>query len=308
MKRLVFLLVIVGCKPDLGSPASLVSGLRILAVKSDPPEVAAGMPVQAELLAVDGNGRVMAPARWSLCLAHKPPAENNVVARSCSSGTGELMPLPDLGLQTIVMVPVNACALNGPDAPPVKPGEPPLRARDADITGGYYQPIGVTISAGGATATAFALERITCNLPGVSVDVVKEFVKRYQPNKNPLLLRLAGNGAEIAAAPTSGATFAPGQVVTFEASWTPGSRESFPVYEPAKMAIVDHAEELTVSWFATAGEFDRDRTGRTEAETDTAITNLWTAPLTPGPVHLWLVLRDNRGGLDYREYSITVGP
>jgi hypothetical protein len=309
MKRLaLFLMLAVGCKPDLGSPASLVAGLRILAVKTEPPEALAGTPVKSDLLAVDGNGRVMAPVDWSLCLAHKPPAENNVVASSCARGTGDLMALPDNGLQANVMLPDNACALNGPDAPSVKPGEPPVRARDADITGGYYQPIGVKISAAGETATAFALERITCNLPNVSVDVVKDFVKRYHPNKNPVLLRLTANGGEVAPGAISAATLPPGQMVTFEAAWTPESRETFPVYEPVKMAIVDHAEELTVSWFATAGEFDRDRTGRTEAETETAITNTWLAPATAGPVHLWVVLRDNRGGLDYREYLVTVGP
>jgi hypothetical protein len=111
-------------------------------------------------------------------------------------------------------------------------------------------------------------------------------------------------------APDAGpaATVHPGQQVTFDASWSPESRERFPVYEVSQRAIVDHAEELTVSWFATGGEFDRDRTGRTEAEVETTISNTWIAPMTPGPVHLWLVLRDNRGGLDHREYLLTVAP
>jgi hypothetical protein len=311
MRRLaLFLVLSLGCKPELGSPASLVAGLRILGVKTEPPEVMPGAPVKSELLAVDEHGRVTAPVDWSLCLAHKPPAENNIVARSCAGGTGDLMPVLDRGLQAGIDVPGNACALNGPDAPPVKPGEPPLRARDADITGGYYQPIGVKLREGDETATAFALERITCNLPNVSVDVAKDFVGRYHPNQNPVLVRLTANGAEVPAGAMSGATFAPGQMVTFEVAWTPASRETFPVYEPVKMAIVDHAEELTVSWFASAGEFDRDRTGRTELESETSISNGWlaTPPASPGPVHLWLVLRDNRGGLDFQEYLVTVGP
>ena len=308
MKRLLFIAVVLaGCKPDLGSPTSLVTGLRILGVKTEPPEVSPGMEVKTDLLAVDPSGRMAAQAMWSLCLAHKPPAENNVVANDCGQQNKQLEPLMESGPRVIVPIPMNACALNGPDAPPTKMGEPPVRARDADVTGGYYQPIEVKVGA----VRAFVLERISCNLPNVSVDVVKEFQMRYKPNNNPAFARLLVGGLERPAvvegqSPVT-VNVRAGQAVAFEAFWSPESRETFAVYDVTRQAVVDRPEELTVSWFATGGEFDRDRTGTTEADTVASITNAWVAPLTPGPVRLWIVLRDNRGGLDFREYLITVG-
>jgi hypothetical protein len=308
MKRVVLIVVVLaGCKPDLGSPTSLVTGPRILAVKTEPPEVLPGMPVKTDLLAVDPTGRLAAPAMWSLCLAHKPPAENNVVANDCSQAGKQLEPIGESGPRITVTIPATACALNGPDTPPTKMGEPPLRARDADVTGGYYQPIEVKVG----EARSFVLERISCSLPNVSLDVVKEFQTRYHANTNPAFLRLLVGGLDLPAVQgASPATvhITPGQAVGFEAFWTPESRETFPVYDLARQAVVDRTEELTVSWYATAGEFDRDRTGTTETDTVSSITNGWVAPLAAGPVHLWIVLRDNRGGLDFREYLLTVGP
>ena len=308
MKRLALIaLLLVGCKPDLGSPTSLVTGPRILGVKTDPPEVSPGMPVKTDLLVVDPTGRLSPQAMWSLCLAHKPPAENNVVSNDCSQAGKQLEPIIESGPRVTVTIPASACALNGPDTPPTKMGEPPLRPRDADVTGGYYQPIEVKVGA----VRSFVLERISCNLPNVSQDVAKEFQDRYKANTNPAFLRLLVGGLELppvveGSGPAT-VHVMPGQGVAFEAAWTPESREKFPVYDLARRAVVDRTEELTVSWFATGGEFDRDRTGTTEADTASSIANTWVAPTAPGPVHLWIVLRDNRGGLDFREYLITVG-
>ena len=36
--------------------------------------------------------------------------------------------------------------------------------------------------------------------------------------------------------------------------------------------------------------------------------NVWVAPSAAGPVHLWLVLRDSRGGVDFAEYELDVSP
>jgi len=63
---------------------------------------------------------------------------------------------------------------------------------------------------------------------------------------------------------------------------------------------------MRVSWFATDGSFDQDRTGRDETDMTTATDNDWVAPTTPGVVHLWLVLRDSRGGIDWRALDLTV--
>jgi hypothetical protein len=303
-------LALAACKPDLGTPASLVTDPRIIAVVQDPPEVAPGGMVQAQMFAVDPNGSIRpAPdgVAWDLCVAPKPPAENNVVSRACLGGEG-LMPA-GMGISVALSIPPTACALHGPDTPPTKPGEPPLRPRDADVTGGYYQPVSVRLRASGDQA--FGLERLLCNLPGVSADVAQDFSKRYLANKNPVIGSLTLDGAPLAplsdpATPPPEVVVPPGRGVTLQLAWPAASRESFPVFEVGRRQIVDHLEEIVASWFVTAGTMDRDRTGRAEDEPDNAVTNSWTAPAAAGPVHVWVVLRDNRGGAAVAEYAVQV--
>jgi hypothetical protein len=306
--RLLFLLLLAGCKPDLGAPPSLVVEPRVIGVRLDPPEVSPGGKVNAEVFAVGPQGRLalgIADVTWALCLAPKPPAENNVVSKACL--TGEALQPAGGGPAVAVTVPITACALNGPDTPPTRPGEAPLRPRDPDVTGGYYQPLEATLAGG---ERAFALERIGCNLPGVSLEMAQEFGKRYRANTNPELAALTLDGAPLIAASDRAAPPAPtsvgaGKAVAFQASWTAASRELFPVYDVARREITDHHEELVVSWFATGGSFERERTGRQENEEALTVSNVWTAPVAPGPVTVWVVLRDNRGGLVVAEYRLT---
>jgi hypothetical protein len=63
---------------------------------------------------------------------------------------------------------------------------------------------------------------------------------------------------------------------------------------------------MRVSWFASAGSFDADVTGRTEDETDTFTDNGWTAPADAAHIHLWRVLRDARGGATWTEDVVEV--
>jgi hypothetical protein len=63
---------------------------------------------------------------------------------------------------------------------------------------------------------------------------------------------------------------------------------------------------MSVSWFATDGTFEADRTGRGEEDEISAAPNRWTAPDQPGPVHLWIVLRDSRGGTAWAEEVLEV--
>ncbi len=67
-------------------------------------------------------------------------------------------------------------------------------------------------------------------------------------------------------------------------------------------------ESLRVSWFATGGAFAHDVTGRAQTDTETFTQNVWTAPESPGPVYLWAVLRDDRGGVDFAAAEIDVTP
>jgi hypothetical protein len=134
--------------------------------------------------------------------------------------------------------------------------------------------------------------------------VAQDFSKRYVANKNPVIGALTLDGKLVEAlAPT---TVPAGSRATFALSWPPEAREPYPLFDVARREIVDHVEELTASWFVTAGSVEHDRTGRAEAEPATTVTNAWTAPVTAGPVKLWVVLRDNRGGTAVAEYALQV--
>lgn len=290
-----------GCLPDLGQPASLVKERRILAVKSEPPETRPGNGASYTALVVSPAGTESAPPlQWALCVTPKPLDENNIVAAACLQDSG-VQPLGGPAASIMAATPGNACQLFGPDPPPQEPGKPPLRPRDPDISGGYYQPVRL----GDGSVTGFALERITCNLASAGSEIAIAFQQRYVQNTNPSLRPLA---AAVKGQPASLGAIAANAPVDFEVGWPPESVETFPIYDIVAQQLVDHRESMRVSWFATDGKFDHEHTGRDENDTATTTVNRWTAPATPGLVHLWVVLRDSRGGVDFAAYDVTVTP
>jgi hypothetical protein len=294
------LVAAAGCKPDFGTPASLVTDKRILAVRAEPPEVRPTMAATFTALVVSPDGTETAPAiDWALCRAPKPLDENNVVSSACVSSDANVMSVGATGPMVRAAVPSDACALFGPDPPPQMPGMPPLRPRDPDVSGGYYQPLRLVAG----MVDGFALERVTCDLARAGADLAVQYAATYTANTNPTLTPLAAtlNGAVL---PLD--QIPAGKTIDLGVGWPPESVETFPVFDVAAAALVPHRESMRVSWFATAGSFAHEVTGRSEDETATTTTDGWTAPSTPGPVHLWVVLRDSRGGIDYASYELVV--
>ena len=301
------------CKPDLGAPQSLVTSPRLLAVRGNPAEADPGAAVSYDTLSVDASGTIAAPAvTWGLCHTPKPPAEANAVSVDCLGALDETGPAPTFSSP----MPADACMLFGPIAPPPTMGQPPIRPRDPDVTGGFYQPVRAVLADADATDVAFALERIHCRLANAPTNIATTFNMTYTPNVNPTLARvtldpdgqavtLFAPGAPPATAPAS---IAPGARVTFEAAWPDDTPESYPVWNLASRTLETHREALRVSWFASDGSFEHDRSGRGEDETELFTRNDWTAPAEPGVVHFWVVLRDSRGGTDFGSYDLMMGP
>jgi len=290
LKSAALLLALGACKPELGAPASLVTTTEVLAVRGEPAEAKPGEMVTYTLLVASPDGTVTTPdAAWGFCIAPKPLTENNVVADACLGQDG-IAPITNSAPQVSAATPADACSRFGPDVPPpAMQGEPPLRPRDPDITGGYYQPLVVQVDG----VLTFGLERVTCNLANAPVDVSIEYRMRYVANQNPKLQPVA-----LPASVARGAT------IEIAASWD--APETFPVFDIPTQSLVDHRESMRVSWFATAGQFDQDRTGRDENDPATATTNHWRAPDAAGLVHFWIVLRDSRGGVDFASSDLMV--
>lgn len=304
-------LIVTGCKPDLGAPISLVTGPRVLAIRGTPPEAAESASVLYDALTVDVGGTFAAPAiNWAQCLVPNPPANGNDVSNGCLQIPDDAGPAPTF----TATLPANDCTLFGPETPPPKKGQPPTRPADADTTGGYYQPIRAIWTSDSGDQLSFALERILCPLANAPTDDAGKYATDYVPNNNPQLADLVLDPAGAAtplftagqtATPPPG-TVAAGQTVTLQADWSPASAETFLVWDVVSLSLVMQQESLRLSWFATAGEFAHDASGRSNTETETFTQNTWTAPETQGPVYLWMVLRDNRGGIDFGSAEIDV--
>lgn len=295
----LLLVVAAGCQPNFGSPLSLVTEPRVVAVRAEPAEATPGQRVMLTPLVVSPSGTVAMPSLdWSVCLQPKPATENDVVAAACSQAGGTT-PVATGAAAPTISLPSNGCRLFGPDLPPQVAGQPPPRSRPADATGGYYQPLRVDL--GGASS--FALERIRCGAAGASMELAQQFQAQYTPNQNPTLAPLA---AAVDGVPATLDGIARGARVSFSVGWTAESPERYPVVDALDQILVTRREAMSVAWFASDGAFVDEETGRGEDDATLDTTNVWTAPSAAATVYLWIVLRDSRGGQDFAGYTVSV--
>jgi hypothetical protein len=87
------------------------------------------------------------------------------------------------------------------------------------------------------------------------------------------------------------------------ARWPSEAREPYVVYAPQSRAVEARIETLQVSWYASAGTFEVDaRTTQTGEE----VRNTYTTPAESSPVWVWVVLRDDRGGISMKTNTFEV--
>jgi hypothetical protein len=312
---------LLSCTPNLADPTAIVSSPRLLAVQASPPEGALGASFVLTALYVDPNGPHDPSAiDWATCLLQKPLGEPGPINESCFvDASPDLVPLGHGGVVRGT-IPQDACQLFGPDSPPPQPGQPSARATDPDTTGGFYLPIRTKSGDGQWSA---ALERVACQPSGVTQPVSLAFASGYRANTNPTvsgLSKIAQDGGATPIAPdtpgsASALTVAAGEHVELQVEWPEctggdacGGAESYLYIDPTSKQIVTRRESMVASWYASTGLFDEDRSGRGETDTATTAANTWIAPDAPGPVHLWVVLRDARGGVGWASYTVAVAP
>jgi hypothetical protein len=297
--RLLFL-VLAACRPDFGLPVSVVTGPRILAVDAQPPEAKPGDLVHLTAHPVSEQGALGTPVDFAFCTSPKPLTESNVVSSDCLGPDGQVAPIAGAMLETDAQLPLDGCLEFGPDTPASKPGEPPLRPRDADVTGGYYQPVRLVLP---PDDEAIALVRIRCNLPNASAQAAVTFAAQYADNTNPLTgpLTLTLDGAPVDAlhVPASAS-------VTLHVGWDAAQAERFIVHDPPTDPLVPHREALRVSWFTTAGEIPVVTTGRAEDDDGTDTQTQWQTPAGPAAGTLWAVIRDSRGGSTLQSLTFEI--
>jgi hypothetical protein len=67
-------------------------------------------------------------------------------------------------------------------------------------------------------------------------------------------------------------------------------------------------EGMEVAWYTSGGTLTNGSTGRSGTDLTTRTSVGFTTPVSAGPLHLWVVLRDSRGGVDFTEVDATVVP
>lgn len=105
----------------------------------------------------------------------------------------------------------------------------------------------------------------------------------------------------------------PGVTINFVPVESPGAREDYvvPTFEGGVRMFT---ENLSYSWYATAGDWQREISGGPKdiAGNDPPLDSEWRAPEDIGTdsqdVPIWVVQRDERGGLTWYETCIRVQP
>ena len=282
----------LACKPDFGPNDGLVTSPLVLAVKAEPPEAAPGMAAVYTALAV-GSSAPSSAIVWRFCTAPKSLGDDNVVSPACFDA--DSLVAAGAGSPVTAATPKDGCSVFGP-ATASAGARPP----DPDGTGGYYQPLRVDWA--GADPT-FYLARIECGLAGASSAIATQFAHAYVANANPHLTPLvatsSGNPVSLSSVPANGR-------VDFSIGWGASDAEIYAYYDPSSQTLITKRESMEVTWRASGGAFDTESTGRSETDSATTTANGWTAPSTAGPLQVWVVLRDSRGGVDFATYGVDV--
>jgi hypothetical protein len=338
--------VLIACKPDLEGRPSLVSEPRVLAIRSTPADAKPGASILYEALYVGPDDSPDPSALgWAFCVEAKPLAVSGPISPECLVSAGDTLVQLGQGASAEGSLPDQGCRQFGPTPPEAKPGEPPVRPADADTTGGYYQPVRLLVPSEPDPDYAVGVTRLSCGISGATQAQAADYNRRYRANENPRIQTLSVTRAsgrsetlnlDEGAAPLE---IGSNETVTLRVVWpdcpeepacgdgicSPGETladcqddcqeprgcegsEPYTVFDPVRRELFDRRESLRVSWFATAGTFEHDRTGRPESEADVSYSeNEWTAPRELGAVQLWMVIRDDRRGVGWQRASVTVG-
>lgn len=337
--------LVMSCRPDLEGRPSLIEEPTVLALRSSPAEALPGETVDYEALFVSTDEAAAEPESlsWQSCLLRKPLTTAGAIHPSCLNEEGTGIALLGTGLSSVSAVDADACKLFGPTPPDSVGGEEALRAADPDTTGGYYQPVVLREASGHGTSYSIGVTRLSCGIGAAAQEQVVNYNQHYRRNENPRIDGIIvneGNGPTAVFGEDGNATaitVAAGAKVHVEVAWpscpskgdcgdgicsvdetaddcvndcsTPtgclGS-ETYLMFDPASRVLVEQREQMRVSWYATAGSFDHDRTGANLPKRANASENGWLAPLTPGTVRFWLVLRDDRRGVGWQAFDLTV--
>jgi hypothetical protein len=273
---LALLALSAGCSSPF-PPYSYVHSLSVLAIQAEPPEIAPGESADLRALVVDPAGRAVT-LEWAYCTEAPAIGTGTDVNPDCITHESApyLVPLGQGDTATVTMPMVQPTDLGLPDA-----------------TDGFYLPVRMIARAGADQVTAIYRLRYALGGP-----------RNTNPSIADLLSGVAADGTggvQLA----DGAQLQSGDTVAIRAAYGPGSAEQYPVIDPSTMMVQMRTELLPTSWFIDAGKVDQETTGPERPVTNWALTERLPDAL-PAPLHVWAVVRDDRGGTAFTARALTL--
>ena len=273
----IALLVVAGCKNDF-SPQSDLLGLRVLALRARPLELAPGESVTVQATSYVPAGATVLSERWTFC----PLSAGAVAAYACAvpQCEVELTPAPD-GTVTANPTEIIAACLGFPVGT-IPPGVP-----DQILTVFRY--------------------RIATDLPASrdAVLQIPQWTRRPPPDPNlpPVIdqVLIGGrvvweNGAPVGVPPL----LPPNGLLPVELRIDPASVQTY-----TDAAGVLQTETMTGYFYTTAGTFSAGITTGVDTINDLEGTNLVAGQIAK----VWIVALDLRGGQAVAgPIDVTVGP
>jgi hypothetical protein len=308
-----------GCLPNFVDDTTHVGAPRVLAVRSTPAEAHEGDAVTLEALVAAPPDASSPGVTWSLCIERKTLAELGPVSARCLASPApgdDIAKALDSTPPVTAVLPSDACQLFGPERPEPKPGQPSGRPVDPDVTGGFYQPLLAWL---GATPVLGGV-RLECPLSGASPADTRNFNAQYHVNTNPAPLALEAvraDGTSMVLTDDAAHALLPGEAVqlrvTLPACDTDaeacGGAENYVVYDALSRTIVQRAEAIVLSWYASDGVFAEPRTEATPADDGGLVAGeTWTLPKRSGFATVWAVARDDRGGAGWLAGTVDISP
>jgi hypothetical protein len=267
---LAALLGAAACNNEDLAPRTYIAGPRVLAIKAEPPEVAAGGSTTVTILVAGTQGQT-ATVAWSRCL---------------------LAPLPGQAS--------NPDCVANPQAPYIEPigeGTTITTTMPTDITA---DQLGQPDASGGVYLTLVA--RVT--VAAESLAAVYRLRFGASGNQNPTLMGvtasdMAGTTMLDEANPLP---VRQGDRLTLNALLAPGSEQSY-VAPMVGSSGGQVTETERTSWFSNAGDFSDDRT---ELGQRTVLSLDELLPAVGSIIDIYAVAHEERGGVDFLHRTLRL--
>lgn len=293
-----------GCVPEIDDDPSLALEGQILAVRFQPAEVKPEKQTRATALVSSEEGDRSEDVAFSLCIARKPLSELGPVHPACLGQEKNEKALLDLGKGGDVKIaaPKDACNLFGPQRPVAEPGQPPGRPVDADATGGFYQPVIARLD-----EAVLGSLRLDCGVPGGSQAQVARYNQEHVDNQNPEVrkveIRVAGGQWQSVSLEGAAAIRVErNKTIAVRSEWD--ERESYLYMDPENREFIKKKETLTASFYSSIGGFGEQH--RVQLDNKGRVTSEFASGSERGEVQVWIVVRDDRGGVGWQSFKLDV--